>query len=372
MVRTEFEEVKLQGNALSNMDLTPFWLTETPSIDEDDPFWGKPGNTEGWGEALFVSGPSRNGNHLVHSMLDGHPEIGKVPGEDSFLAAYFQDLFEDREMALERIRSEKNVEYILQLTGWGINKWKELWILNRQGGKSSVWSGIQPEGEGFVTDYQDTVIPIDYWAYERKLRQRADEIRTAKTLVEIVWIYMDALSQLATNPHGGTYPYCWVGSGMRRELGFLMPRIAAMVCVAPLRRFDSYYFSFAKGRYQTSSVKKHVLKDAWQHWLHKTIDYLLLKKRYGERVILVNFDDIIKSPEQTAFNLCHALKIPFDPCLLIPTSLGNPTKGNSSFAQSEEVRGTFYKDSLKRNLLEPNNVPPQFSAIWKIVESVTL
>ena len=29
---------------------------------------------------LIISGPARNGNHIVMSMLDGHPDIGFLPG----------------------------------------------------------------------------------------------------------------------------------------------------------------------------------------------------------------------------------------------------------------------------------------------------
>ena len=38
---------------------------------------------------LVVSGPARNGNHLVISLLDGHSQIRPHPGEDDFLRSLF-------------------------------------------------------------------------------------------------------------------------------------------------------------------------------------------------------------------------------------------------------------------------------------------
>ena len=244
---TIFEAVELESETLAGLNLPPFWLSESPAFD-DDPYWGVQAESLG-GKALFVSGPSRNGNHLIHSMLDGHPDLCSVPGEDSFLTAFFQDLVDDRETALARLRGRDTVEYILHLTGWGINKWKSLWELEQKGGKTNMWSGIQPQGQGYVTDYQDTVIHVDYPAYEARLREQTPAIRKASTFIAVLWLDMDALRLLAPRQGGKICPYCWVGSGMRRARGFLFPRTPLICCIAPLRPFETFNFSFAKGTF---------------------------------------------------------------------------------------------------------------------------
>ena len=38
---------------------------------------------------LFISSPSRMGNHALLSMLDNHPQLPRIPGEDSFLRHCF-------------------------------------------------------------------------------------------------------------------------------------------------------------------------------------------------------------------------------------------------------------------------------------------
>lgn len=368
-----YERIELHGDSLSELDVTPFWTNESPELD-DDPFWGEP-ETRLQGQALFVSGPSRNGNHLIHSMLDGHPELCSVPGEDSFLPAFFEDIFEDREEAVRRLRSADNVDYILHLTGWGINKWRSLWELGREGGSTDVWSGIQPDGQGYVADYQDTVVPVDYPAYEHRLRDHAGRIRSATTLVEVVWFYMDAVRQLA--PHQDdremqAFPNCWIGSGMRREMAFLFPRTSLIRCVAPIRPFETYYASFAKGRFGTTEVCEEILREAWQHWLHKTVDYLLLKKAYPDRVALVNFNHAIERTESVGREICAFLGVPFNRSLLTPTTLGRATKGNSSFPMGEDVRGTFYASVTEREPLAGEYWPPQYPPLWNIVEKVAL
>ena len=116
-----FEHVGLGGGALADLEVRPYWVMESPEFG-DDPYWGAPTDMPRGGPALFVSGPSRNGNHLIHSMLDGHPELCSVPGEDSFLPAFFEELLADPAAARENLCGPDNVEYILYLTGWGINK----------------------------------------------------------------------------------------------------------------------------------------------------------------------------------------------------------------------------------------------------------
>ena len=41
---------------------------------------------------LIVSGGSRNGNHLVTSLLDSHEQLPTLPGEDRFLSQIFWEI----------------------------------------------------------------------------------------------------------------------------------------------------------------------------------------------------------------------------------------------------------------------------------------
>ena len=52
--------------------------------------------------------------------------------------------------------------------------------------------------------------------------------------------------------------------------------------------FDTYYFSFAKGFYDTDEISKLILQEAWEHWHHKVSDYLR-NKSFPDRVMLIDF-----------------------------------------------------------------------------------
>lgn len=369
-------------NTLENIDATsigslaefgsgPFW--EQPDFG-NDPYFGPPTlKLSPETGALFISGPSRNGNHLIHSMLDGHPQICSLPGEDSFLAAFFHDLCLNMEEAVSNLRGPKNVDYILHLTGWGMNKWKELWELDQSddGGGNLLWAGTQPEGKGYVTDYQDTTVEVDYPAYLARLKELAPEIRRSSTFMDVFWLYLDAMCCLNKDPERKKIEYLWVGSGMRAEMSFVFARTERVKCVAPLRPFETFYYSFAKGRRQTTEVRPDILQEAWEHWWHKTVDYLLLKKKYADRMCLVNFNHVLEQPEATAKEICRFLNVDFSTTCLIPTTLGKPTKGNSSFPKNEDMRGTFYKTGMEKKL-HPRYWSEKYVPLWDLVQKVSI
>ena len=41
---------------------------------------------------IIISGPARNGNHLLISLLDGTKELPKIPGEDDMLKFFLHNL----------------------------------------------------------------------------------------------------------------------------------------------------------------------------------------------------------------------------------------------------------------------------------------
>lgn len=347
----------------------PFW--DMPNIIER-PYFKELSNQTEDKKMLFISGPSRNGNHLLHSMLDGHPEICSLPGEDSFLAAFFQDLRLDPEKAIANIKSEKNIDYILNLTGWGVNKWQELWKLNQS--KKIIkmqWSGTQPQGQGYITDYQDTIVSIDYPSYFRQLQEFAEKIRTTSKFMNIFWMYLEAMRRLNPEARNTTIGYSWVGSGMRAEMRYVFENDNRVFCVAPIRPFESFYYSFAKGRMQTEEIKPDIINEAWEHWLHKTLDYLFLKREYPERFCLVNFNNMIEKTYVTAENICNFLGVAMSDTCLVPTTLGQPTKGNSSFPKKEQMRGKFYSSGMKRKLHQ-DFWPDIYTVLWEKVAQVSL
>lgn len=355
---------------MSPYPLVPFW--DMPDFG-DDPFWGKSQrDTADTPLTLFISGPSRNGNHLIHSMLDNHPDLPRAPGEDSLLPAFFDEARRDPSEARRMLTGADNLDWMLSLTGFGENKWKDLYELQSipPEQRQNVWAGVQ-DGNKFAADYQDTVVSINYPGFLKALDAAAKEIRNAPTFVDAFNLFLDTLVHLDHQPRGTRYKRLLVGSGMRAEIAFLLPRTNKLHVVTPIRPFENYYYSFAKGRMKTEEIQPDVLKEAWEHWLHKTVDYLLLQRTYPDRVRLINFVHVIRESAATAEQICDFLKIVCTESCFTPTAMGTPTKGNSSFPKGEERRGQFYSSGLDRNL--PQEFWPElYPALWRMVEAMSI
>lgn len=106
-------------------------------------------------------------------------------------------------------------------------------------------------------------------------------------------------------------------------------------------------------------------------WVASAFSLLRNKSRYGDSVIVLRFDDLVRRTEATMRWLAQVLEIDFDPILLQPTFNGKIMSANSSFAVeqpglissplarestlSEEERGLIedrcrglYKDAVVR------------------------
>ncbi len=358
-------------DSLSPYPLRPFW--DMPAFD-DDPFWG-PGLCEASSSKtlLVVSGPARNGNHLLHSMLDDHPQLPQSPGEDSFLAAFFEDVRRDRDEARRKLTGPDNVDYVLSLSGFGHNKWKTRYEMSRDtaGQTTSIWAGIQDGVRTSVADYQDTMVAVDYPAYESCLLEHAEVIRRAPTFMDALWLYLDAFARLDPERRTGRFSHLYVGSGMRAELKFVLDRSDRVRCVTPVRPFESYYYSFARGRAGSDAVTEDVLHEAWEHWWHKVVDYLLLMREFPDRLGIVSFVHLVEEPEASSREICRLLDIAYDDSCLTPTSLGRTTKGNSSFPKEEHDRGRLYKTPLERSLPQAH-WPELYPALWRMVSKLSI
>ena len=83
---------------------------------------------------LMISGPARNGNHLMISLIDGHKEIATQFGENSTLTSFFSNVKKNEKKTIENI-NRYDLKFILGLSGQyyskegkiiGKDKWKDL------------------------------------------------------------------------------------------------------------------------------------------------------------------------------------------------------------------------------------------------------
>ena len=154
-------------------------LYEFPNF-KDKNFWKFPKKYKSKkNNTLIVSGPSRNGNHLMLSLLDGHSQFGFHSGEDDTLRTYLAAVKLNEKTAIDKIKNY-DPNYVLKLSGQiikkksvtGFNKWKALNELIQKNQRLNVWSGSQKEFMGHVQDFQDIHPNIDYLKFEKNILEK--------------------------------------------------------------------------------------------------------------------------------------------------------------------------------------------------------
>ena len=76
-------------------ELERFKRYETIKSFENKKFWQENQKFNEIGDILFLSGPARNGNHLLMSLMDGHTKILSLPGEDFLLREFLSRVKEN-------------------------------------------------------------------------------------------------------------------------------------------------------------------------------------------------------------------------------------------------------------------------------------
>ena len=326
-------------------------------------------------KCLFISGPARNGNHLLLSLLDNHPEIEPEIGEDDMIRTIFSHVIANEKKVIKKIKSG-DLDYILSLSGQppygrgkGVNKWKKLYLMYKKRVQSKVWSGNQPEGKPHITDFQNIIPKIDYLRFLEILKKSKKKLAETKSFLDFFDIYLRAKLKLATNKSKKKkkIKFRWTGSGLRRELFYLLERSNEIICLTPIRRFENFYYSYAKTRHSTTEINQIALNDLWEHWRHKVIDYLILKKRYPNKIHLIQFEDMINNPKRVMKKICKVLNINFSSNLLKPTLLGKSHLGNSSFKKGKSQKGKIYK-SVTNRILPNVELPNEYFEIVKLVK----
>ena len=329
-------------------------------------------------KCLFISGPARSGNHLILSMLDEHPDLNFEVGEDDMLRTIFSHAKTNEKKTIKNIINY-NFSYLTKLSGqpkfgrgMGVNKWQKLYKMSKKKNiKTKVWSGNQKENEAHITDFQDIVQKINYPNFIKSLKANKSKIKNCRNFLEFFDIYLSCKKELTSDNQLKKYKYRWCGSGLRRELFYLLKRSKKIICLTPIRRFENFYYSYSKTRHNTSKVNQLALNDLWEHWRHKVIDYLLLKKKYPNKIYLIKFEDLVNNPKLISKKICKILKIKYSHKMISPTVLGQKSYGNSSYKKSKDIEGKIYKSTINRNLKDVL-LPKEYFSILKHIDKMAV
>jgi hypothetical protein len=89
------------------------------------------------------------------------------------------------------------------------------------------------------------------------------------------------------------------------------------------------------------------LHKAIEQWCISTEAGLALKKTYGDRLILVLFENLVKNTKDTMKKICETVSLEWDESLTVPTFNSMPIKADSSF--KVKAHGVV-KDSVQRHI----------------------
>ena len=78
-------------------------------------------------KTLIISGGSRNGNHLVWSLLDGNSQLPYLPGEDKFLSQVFWRAFRNKKKFKREFLNDK-FNFFRKLHGIYYDKWERIYL----------------------------------------------------------------------------------------------------------------------------------------------------------------------------------------------------------------------------------------------------
>jgi len=343
-----------------------------------NPFFQK---REGSNSILFLSSPSRMGNHALISMLDSHPQLPKVPGEDSFLTWAFVKANYDIARFIDDVR---DIDYVERMSSDSClnNKWFEHKQLFDGERCSEIYNGVQydynkdsngslhrvPTQDSFV-DFQGVLLDIHYNNYHNELFNNREIIKNATNIGEVFDVYLRAHHYLLnTKNKKFSMDYSYACSGMRVQALWALRNNKNVKMIVSIRRFESYAISMIKSFYKTTELREEYVREAWEQWYHKVVDYLYLKLNYPDQVLLLDFDDIINEPESVSNHICEFLAIDFNKSMLRATINGVSVKGNSSESREGKESGIFYKSVSKELPLEL--IPYGYLEIWKIFNNL--
>ena len=116
---------------------------------------------------------------------------------------------------------------------------------------------------------------------------------------------------------------------------------------------DGYLISIIRDPgnwYSSAKIHSHSyanINHSLKVWKKSTISTILLKKKYKNKVIIINFDDLINFPEKTMKKICKIIGIKYKKILAKPTFNKIPILSNSSF---KAIEGKIDKTVLNRKL----------------------
>ncbi len=313
-------------------------------------------------KTLIISGGSRNGNHLIWSLLDGNSNLPYLPGEDKFLSQIFKRNLRSSKI-FEKNLLKKKASFLRKMSGETSDKWIKIF---KKKINKNIWAGKRKNNYPNLPplEFPKNIKEINYPAYKNYLDKN---FKNSHSFYRIWKLYLRAQKLLANSPRKrDKFNYIYAESGLRRELLYLANNKFNFICVVPVRKFETFYFSKIKAKFNSTKINKKFLNEAWEQWFHKTYDYIYLKKKYSKKFVLVPYEDFenSKKRKKSMKKLCKFLNIRFERINLISTHSNNKVLPNSSFPRKVnlyEKGGQYYTPDYK---FPKKKIPKQYFDLY--------
>ena len=191
-----------------------FHSLETPNL-KDNFFSEKKELIKFLPKTLIISGGSRNGNHLVWSLLDGNKKLPFLPGEDKFLSGIFWQSFRNVKKFQKNFLKERDI-LIRKLSGNNYDKWERI---NSKKINKRKWAGAYESPSAPLLEFPDSITKINNYKYKKFITKN---FNIKFNIYEFFKLYLKALSLLSPQKNNTSFKYIYAESGLRRELLYLL------------------------------------------------------------------------------------------------------------------------------------------------------
>lgn len=312
---------------------------------------------------LIISGGSRNGNHLIWSLLDGNKNLPFLPGEDKFLSQIFWRNLENSKKFLQDLKNNKS-SFLRKLSGLKSDKWLRIY---KKKINKKVWAGNHKNTVMPLLEFPKSKNVVNYPNYKNFLEKN---FKNFDNFTSIWNLYLKALIKLTDNKNKKLkYDYIYAESGLRRELLFLSENKFNFICIVPIRRFETFYFSKIKSYFNSTRITKKYIKEAWEQWYHKSYDYLQLKKKFPKNFLIVPYEDFAdkNKRKKSIKKVCQKLNIKFEKINLLTTHYKKGILPNSSFRQKVEIFEKKLSQSLKLKFPK-EKYPKNYTNFYNVIK----
>lgn len=239
--------------------------------------------------------------------------------------------------------------------------------------KKYIWPQInlnEPAQRWFHILFEESVIRLSKQGYKKEPTSDITFpfIFLPALQKKIFLKYLDSLSAISLrdvfNAYMTSYFGAWLNNqnrdGSKKIVTAFTPRLAMSAdnmdtyfkiypdarLISVVRDPSNWYPSALRHNLKIKKDKYSDIEIALQQWKASTQSAIRNKQKFGERVCIIKFEDLIHDPGSVMHYLAEFLEIKFDPVLLTPTFNKSAIRANTSF--KEEKTG-IVKSTLARH-----------------------